>query len=267
MLYNNLLYFLVVIFVFATNTPAAKPALSPFWTLAILVAIGWGFARIAFRLFARSAPGAASYFSVEKRLSLLAVLVFMGVVYLLDLKYYLAPLSMGGLLPVLTDVAGLCCFLLLLILMWRAARHRYQQIFQRVYTPWAFVRANIKVNLPIVLPWLMISLLFDALRALPFPALARVLRSPWGEVVLFALFLVFLMFAFPPLVRTLWGCRPAAGTVARLLQVPGLFLRDLFVAAVRRAGSHRRDHGYYPQAALSAHYSGTAGNLERRGTG
>ncbi len=208
MLYNNLLYFLVVIFVFATNTPAAKPALSPFWTLAILVAIGWGFARIAFRLFARSAPGAASYFSVEKRLSLLAVLVFMGVVYLLDLKYYLAPLSMGGLLPVLTDVAGLCCFLLLLILMWRAARHRYQQIFQRVYTPWAFVRANIKVNLPIVLPWLMISLLFDALRALPFPALARVLRSPWGEVVLFALFLVFLMFAFPPLVRTLWGCRP-----------------------------------------------------------
>ena len=208
MLYNNLLYFLVVIFVFATNTPATKPALPLFWTLAALAAIGWGFGRIASHLFARSAPGAAQYFSVEKRLSLLAVLVFIGTVYLLDLKYYLTPLSMGGLLPVLTDVAGLCCFLLLLIVMWRAARYRYQQVFQRVYSPWAFVRANIKVNLPIVLPWLIVSLLFDTLRVLPFPGLAGMLRSPWGEVLLFALFLVFLMFVFPPLVRTLWGCRP-----------------------------------------------------------
>jgi len=208
MLYNNLIYFLVVIFVFSTNTPAAKPSLSPFWTLAAFVAITWGFDRVASRMFARSASGSASYFSVEKRLSILAVMVFMGLVYLLDLKYYLNPLSLGGHLPVLADIAGLGCFFLLLILMWRAARPRYQQIFQRSYSPWAFVRSNCKANLPIVLPWLILSLVFDGLLALPYPGLVKMLRSPWGDLILFALFLFFLVLAFPPLVRFLWGCTP-----------------------------------------------------------
>jgi Zn-dependent protease with chaperone function len=208
MLYNNLIYFLVVIFVFSTNTPATKPVLPSFWALAAFVALTWGFARIASRMFTRSAPGPTSYFSVEKRLSILAVLVFVGFVYLLDLKYYLGPLSLGGRLPVLADIAGLGCFFLLLILMWMAARHRYQQIFQRPYTPFAFVRSNFKVNLPIVLPWLTLSLVFDGLQALPFPGLSKLLRSPWGDLALYALFLFFLVLVFPPLVRSLWGCTP-----------------------------------------------------------
>ena len=228
MLYNNLLYFLVVIFVFSTNTPAVKPVLPLFWMLAALVAVNWGFARIASRLFARSAAGPASYFAVEKKLSILAVLVFMGWVYLLDLKYYLEPLSLDGQLPVLADIAGLGCFFFLLALMWRAARHRYQQIFQRAYTPWAFIRSNCKANLPIVLPWLVLSLIFDGLLALPYPGVVKVLRSPWGDLILFTLFLFFLMLAFPPLVRSLWGCTP----------LPPGPLRDRLVSFCRAQGFH-----------------------------
>jgi len=208
MLYTNLLYFLVAIFVFSTNTPAPRPALPSFWALAALAVVYWGFGRLAARMFHRSASGPAGYFSAEKKLSVLAVLVFAGCVYLLELKYYLNPLSLGGRLPVLADVAGLGCFFLLLILMWRAARPHYQRIFQRSYTPWAFVRSNVKANLPIILPWLTLSLVFDCLLLLPIPGLDGVLRSPWGDLVLFALFLLFLILVFPPLVRTLWGCTP-----------------------------------------------------------
>jgi len=228
MLYNNLIYFLVVIFVFSTNTPAAKPLLPPILTLAAFVASVWGFSRIASRMFTRSASGSTAYFSVEKKLSILAVLVFMGFVYLLDLKYYLDPLSLGGSLPVLADIAGLGCFFLLLILMWRAARLRYQQIFQRSYAPWAFVWSNFKANLPIILPWLILSLVFDALLALPFPELVKALRSPWGDLILFILFLFFLVLAFPPLVRSLWGCTP----------LPPGPLRDRVLAFCRAQGFH-----------------------------
>ena len=226
MLYNNLIYFLVVIFIFSTNTPAAKPLLPPILTLAAFVASVWGFSRIASRMFTRSASGSTAYFSVEKKLSILAVLVFMGFVYLLDLKYYLDPLSLGGSLPVLADIAGLGCFFLLLILMWRAARLRYQQIFQRSYAPWAFVWSNFKANLPIILPWLILSLVFDALLALPFPELVKALRSPWGDLILFILFLFFLVLAFPPLVRSLWGCTP----------LPPGPLRDRVLAFCRAQG-------------------------------
>lgn len=208
MLYNNLLYFLVVIFVFSTNTPAAKPTLSTIWTMVAIGATYWIYSRIAARLFARAGVGPNGYFAAEKKLSILAVVVFMGLVYLLDMKHFLNPLSLGGRLPVLADLAGLGGFFLLLALMWQAARSRYEQIFQRIYSPLAFIRSNFKANLPIVLPWICLSLVFDALQLLPFPQLRQLLRSPWGDLILFLLFLVFLTLAFPPLVRFLWGCTP-----------------------------------------------------------
>jgi Zn-dependent protease with chaperone function len=228
MLYNNLLYFLVAIFVFSTNTPTAKPALAPLWTFAILMVTLWGYSRVAVRMFARGGSGPKAYFAVEKRLSILAVLVFMAWVYLLDLKYYLNPLSLGGRLPVLADVAGLCGFFLLLLLMWGGGRNRYQQLFQRAYTPGGFLLSNVKANLPIVLPWLVLSLVFDGLQMLPFPQLAKLLRSPWGDLLLFALFLFFLMLAFPPLVRSLWGCTP----------LPPGPVRDRLLAFCRAQGFH-----------------------------
>lgn len=208
MLYNNLLYFLVAIFVFSTNTPPDQPEIPPLWAFAALVVTTWGFARVARRMFAGEPAGSAGYFAAEKKLSLLAVLVFMGFVYLLDLKYYLNPLSLRGRLPVLADIAGLGCFFLLLAIIWAAARPRYQSLFQRTYTTVAFVRLNIRANLPIVLPWLLLSLVFDSLQLLPFPGLVKLLRSPWGDLTLFVLFLFFLTLAFPPLVRFLWGCTP-----------------------------------------------------------
>ncbi len=208
MLYSNLLYFLVAIFVFSTNTPPHNPWVPPLWMLAFSVAALWGFARFAQRMFTRHATGTTRYFAVEKKLSILAVLVFLSFVYLLDLKYYLKPLSFEGKLPVLTDLAGLGFFFFLLSIIWAKAKPRYEHLFYHTYSTFDFVRSNIKANLPFVLPWLVLSLVFDLLKVLPFPALAKLLRSPWGELILFALFLVFLVLAFPPLVRYLWGCTP-----------------------------------------------------------
>ena len=235
MLYNNLLYFLVAIFVFSTNTPPEKPFVPALWSLAAYGIILWGFARVAKRMSAGIASGPTRYFAVEKKLSILAVLVFMGFVYLLDLKYYLNPLSLSGRLPVLANIAGLSCFFLLLAIIWLAARPQYQELFQRTYTPFAFVQSNIKANLPIVLPWLALSLVFDLLQALPFPALAEFLRSPWGDLVLFALFLFFLVLAFPPMVRFLWGCTP----------LPPGPVRERIVGFCRTQGFHS-DILYWP---------------------
>lgn len=235
MLYNNLLYFLVAIFVLSTNTPPDKPFVPAVWMLASSGIVTWGFALLAKRMFARAAVGPSGYFAVEKRLSLLAVLVFSGFVSFLDLKYYLLPLSLHGSLPVLANIAGLGCFFLLLSSIWLAARQRYQELFQRSYTPFAFVQANIKANLPLVLPWLALSLAFDLLQALPFPALTEFLRSPWGDLPLLILFLFFLVLAFPPLVRLLWGCTP----------VPPGPLRERMVRFCRTQGFHS-DILYWP---------------------
>ena len=106
MFYNNLLCFLVAIFVFSASNPPEKPWLPPVVALALLLASLSLFAAVAGRQFA-AAASAGRYFRAERRLSFLAVGLFVALVGLLDLKYYLQPLSLGDRLPVLTDIAGL----------------------------------------------------------------------------------------------------------------------------------------------------------------
>lgn len=228
MLYSNLLYFLVAIFVFSTNTPSAHPMFPSLGTVAAMIGVYWLYALIASRLFSRAGYGSGAYFAAEKKLSILAVFFFMVLVYGLDLKFFLAPLALDGRMPVLADIAGLGCFFLLLILMWRAGQPQYERLFQRRYTALAFLRSNFKANLPIVLPWISLSLVFDALQLLPLPQLRQLLRSPWGDLVLFALFLTFLTLVFPPLVRWLWGCTP----------LPAGPVRDRLLAFCHAQGFH-----------------------------
>ena len=207
MFYNNLFCFLVAIFVFSASNPPEKPWLPPVVALALLLASLWLFAAVAGRQFA-AAASAGRYFRAERRLSFLAVGLFVVLVGLLDLKYYLQPLSLGDRLPVLTDIGGLAVFFLLLALVWPQGRRRYMQLFHSRYSAVGFLWSNLKANLPAVLPWLILSLVFDLLQLVPYQPLARFLRSAYGELALFGLFVVFLVLFFPPLVRVLWNCRP-----------------------------------------------------------
>ena len=107
--------------------------------------------------------------------------------------------------------------------------------------------------------------------------MVKTLRSPWGDLVLFVLFLVFLVLVFPPLVRRLWGCKPlppgplrqrlaefchAQGFYSKLYSWP-LFEGQVLTAAISeqawdlvRAERDRRialtDHTQAPDSPLSA---------------
>ena len=210
MIYNNLLLFLVAIFLFAIDTVPETPLLSPWYGGLIFLVTIVGYDRLARTLHSRPAARISSgYFATEKRLSILAVLFYgVGALYLADAKYYLSIVSLGNHLPALVNVAGLGLFLVYFILMWRAARVNYEWVFGRHYTSYGFILSNIKANLPIVLPWVVLSLCNDLLALLPSAQVKAVLSSPWGDLVFFGMFLMFVVIFFPPMVRSLWGCRP-----------------------------------------------------------
>lgn len=148
-----------------------------------------------------------NYFAVEQKFSLLAVFLFAIDVYVLDIKYYLSFLSLRGNLPALLSLAGIALFFFYLSLLWLAARKNYQTIFGRRYSAREFVISNVKLNLPIILPWLIISFLADFLKILPFPLSRMLASSEWGETILFLLFFILLAAIFPALIKTLWNCR------------------------------------------------------------
>ena len=215
-MYNNLLYLLVVILLLTTGSIPEQPRIP--WSIALLLFAGKGvlFHGLA-RYFYRRNPdnSAARYFSVEQQLSILAI-VFLAVdIHLLEGRYYLSRLPFAQELPVLAHLAGITVFFGYLCLLWLAARPSYQRIFARALTARSFITANLKINLAILLPWLIISVFFDLIQLAPFPRWKDFLASPWGEPILVLLSLFGLIFFLPLAIVRLWGCTPLPPGPAR----------------------------------------------------
>ena len=216
MIYNNLLYFITVIIIFSTGSIPNEPQF-PF-TVALLLFLGKG---AAYHYFVHHAHGRGRvtserhYFAIEQKFSIIAIFIFAIDVYLLDIKYYLSFLSVDGHLPVLLSLGGISLFFFYLSLLWLAARKNYGKIFGRLYTAREFIINNIKLNLPIILPWLIINFIADFLKILPFPLSKMLAASEWGETILFLLFFILLAVIFPALIKNLWNCRPMPAGPAR----------------------------------------------------
>lgn len=216
MIYNNLIYILIVILLFTTTSVPESPSLAFLQAFAAWLVKGYFYYRAT---VAAGRPGqirnSRQYFNFERKFSILAIVSFAVDVYFLDCKYYLSFLPLADHLPVLVDAAGLGLFFLYLTVMWGAARKSYQVIFGRQYSSRSFLVSNIKNNLPIVLPWLLLSLFVDLFQLIPSPLLKRLPASEWSEVVVFIVFFIFLAVTFPALIRRLWGCTPMPAGPAR----------------------------------------------------
>ncbi len=208
-MYTNLLLFLVAIFLFSVDGIPQHPLLPGWQALGLMAMLIVLYNRIAARLFARPlAYRIAGYFHTEKQLSILALFFFGLTLYLCDPKYYLAFLSFDNNLPSLVNYAGLLLFVLFLTIMWRAGKKNYERIFGRSLSTVSFVKQNLRTNLPIVLPWIVLSLLYDIVAMLPIPGLQKIVAAEWGDLLFFVIFIFFVLLFFPPLVRRLWDCKP-----------------------------------------------------------
>jgi Zn-dependent protease with chaperone function len=211
MSYNNLLYFLAVLLTLSAVPPPEQPQqLAPWLALPLFALLLFLFSRLAARQFraALRQGGCAAYFAAESRLTLLAAALFIGAVFIFDLSWHLRPLSLGGALPTLAHAGGLLLFFLFLFLMWREAQPASRKLFGCRRSPSGFAAASLRGNLPLILPWFVLSLTFDLLRLLPWPAAQQTLASSWGELLFFLVALAFLTLLFPPLASRLWGCVP-----------------------------------------------------------
>ena len=208
-IYTNLLIFISAIFLFTMGSIPDEPPGSFMETLLVTGGILLFYRYACGRIYKRvRAQSSMDYFGAEKRLSILALLLYGMLIFLTDIKYYLHTFSIDGNLPVLTDISGLILFLVFLSLMWSSARKPYSAIFGRSQTRREFILSNIKSNLPIVLPWIMLSLVYDLVLLAPIEGLSGLLESRFGDLLFFGLFLFLVVLFFPPLVKKLWGCKP-----------------------------------------------------------
>lgn len=207
-MYTNLILFLVAIFLFSVDSVPETPLLPGYQALILFGLLLAGFDRLARRAYSGpQAVRASGYFRLEKQLSIAALTFFGITLYVCDPKYYVSLLSLGKTMPALVNFAGLLLFVIFLAIMWSAGKTNYEQIFAKKYSTSSFIISNIKANLPIALPWVVLSLLYDIIALLPLPGFQKIFTSEWGDLLFFGVFLIFVLIFFPPLVRSLWGCK------------------------------------------------------------
>ena len=172
------------------------------------------------------------YHLAMNRHTLLALLFYFLLLHLLELKTALAFLPS----ETLQGLAGLLPFFLFLILLWSIAWPVHQKLFSPPLSRSEYLFSQIRFNLPAIIPWLFATLCVDLALFLPTKAREILSVHEWTQLILYAIFFLFLGVFFPLFIKAAWGCRPI--TDPELL--------DLLADLCRRTGVRVRQAALWP---------------------
>ena len=222
-MYNQLIFFLIALLLFAMQHSADEPLLPPLENLSLGVSCFLGFVLICHLTFRRLKLAVAAdfrrsslisrYLAAQTRLSILALANLAVEVYVFNIKYYLRHLPGFESSLTLAGMTGLALFLLHLGVIWAYSYPVYQRIHHSTIRPRAFLWENLAFSTAILLPWFLISIFSDLLQLLPLPVF---LQSDAGQFLLMGGLLIGCLLFAPGLMVRLWGCRPLPANALRV---------------------------------------------------
>lgn len=221
-MFNNIIYFIIVLLIFNINFPDTAPEDSLSFCLALLfltwliftVYCGRAFRDLQKRLDHRGPPGekdgrlTAQYQRLMVRLSAFAIFLFALVIYFSNLKYWIQAIPGFKGFSVLQGLLALSLFLFYLTTIWYTAYPAYEKIFRPGITRRSFILSNFRLNLPILFPWFVLSLVYDLIGLSPWAGPDAFIHRAEGQILFFASFLTLLMIFLPKIIQYWWGCKP-----------------------------------------------------------
>ncbi|MBW1998491.1 MAG: M48 family metalloprotease [Deltaproteobacteria bacterium] len=243
-MFNNVIYFIIVLLIYNINIPVTKPddtvtyAVLMFLSTWVLFAL---YCRWLFQRLLRSRAGqeqreefgfSRMYQSHVLKLSIIAIILFALDVYLFDLKSWIRSIPGLRYFSVAQGVLGVCFFILYLVTIWYFAHPVYRITFQTDVKRNSFILSNLKLNLPILFPWVVLTLIYDLLGFTPLSRPDSLLNRPLGQVAFFGTFLVVLVIFMPRFIQSWWSCSPLEGSgkvqeLREFLKSVGFTYRDI----------------------------------------
>lgn len=216
-MYGNFIYFILVLLIYTTYYPSETSYLGPFETLGVFflcvailaITTRAAFSTLSKRVAIRSHFGLHGEFDrLFNRQAILAIIIFAVDIYVLNLKFFIMSIPPFGSSPTLTAFLFIGLFIGYLAIIWAGAYPTYKVLFQTQLSRRSYVLSNISFNLPVILPWLLLSAGVDIINILPFSMPKRMLSTPEGQIIFFSFFLAALVVIAPSLIKFFWQCRP-----------------------------------------------------------
>ena len=244
-MFNNIIYVIIVVVIFQLNYPGEGLFDSPLTSIFILFLLWLNFTiyckyRFSRLLglyrdsFAAAGQGRASldYQSLVMKLSILSIVIFALSVYLLNLKYWLLKIPGFTTFSILPGSVAILIFFTFLATIWYYGYPAYYAFFSCPVERWPYVASNVKLNLPILFPWAILTVCYDLLALLTWPSIKKIFDTQIGQFLFFAVFLTLLVLFLPPLIKYWWGCSALPETekkegMVNFLREVGFKYRDI----------------------------------------
>ncbi len=217
-MFGNFIFLIIALLIYATYQPADAPRFGPgaaFLIFSLLLVIYAGMVRRYFnRIISAFKAGEPSSLLARqsqagvKRYTIYALIVFAIDIYGLNLPAYFHASRVFQLLPTLEAVIFLALFIFYMAIVWSAAYAPHQQLFPNDLTWRAHITGHLLFNLPILLPWLTLSVCVDCINLLPFEGLKRFLNTTYGQAIYFLAFLFIAAVLAPAVIQAFWRCQP-----------------------------------------------------------
>jgi Zn-dependent protease with chaperone function len=216
-MFNNIIYFIIVLLLFNISLYDGGSSdtllysitmIALFWALYAFIC--WlGFRRLI-RLYERgNASGyAAIYSGLVFRLSISAIIIFSIDLFSFNLRGLIELIPFAGSIYILQGLSALIIFIIYLSTMWYFAHPAYNMIFGTDIGKRGFITGNIRFNIPVIFPWLMLSIVSDIIEHTPLRGFKRFLDQPSGQIIFMALFLTIILIFIPVIIKYFWGCKP-----------------------------------------------------------
>ena len=246
-MFTNILFFMLALFIFHTG-PSDSVSSSSFWVylwinLASYAWFGYQVNQRFRRLKLLARDSAAGPFGlqhrfqqVQQQLMIISLLFFSAQVYFLDLKALIHLLPWANRIGSWEGILGMSVYLSHLLLIWYFGFPTYNLFFPSSLTRPTYVRSQFQFNLPILFPWVLVTVCSDLLEKAGGAWIRGYLEHPLGELSYLLLFFFLLSVFLPFLIKVWWQCRP----------VPEGFKKEEILQFCRQAGSPFREVLLWP---------------------
>jgi len=244
-MFNNIIYIIIVVVIFQLNYPGEGLFRSPVTSTLILFLLWLSFTIYCKYRFSRllglyrdsfatagQDQASLAYQSAVMKLSILSIMIFALSVWLLNLKYWLLKIPWFTTFSILPGIVAIIIFFTFLATIWYHGYPAYCTFFKCPVERWAYIGSNLRLNLPMLFPWAILTVCYDLLALLTWPPLRKIFESEIGQFVFFTLFLILLVLFLPPLIKYWWGCSTLADTekkegMVNFLREAGFKYRDI----------------------------------------
>ena len=219
MIYKNFLYFIIAVAIFVTAPGTPNDVFPVFQDILIIPILIFLFSLHIRNSFLRLKkkyrekdmhPGVfrSGYLRITNLSMIKAIIIFTLEIYIFDLKVIVMSVFRFGGITFAGDIIVLAIFILHFAIVWYWGYKTVGKIVYLSESAGKFISDNIKFNLAIVIPWLILTLGTDILKLLNIAWITENSGSPLFQLVFFALFLLIFLIIGPLLIIKLWDCKP-----------------------------------------------------------